>query len=64
MYAYALCALAEKWDKELIGMEDFVNEFPDGIPTEDARHTCWDAQKVDDAPLGNGYDDPENWEMD
>jgi len=62
-WAYTLCALAEKSGESPVGMDEFVQEFPMGIPTEDAMHACWDAQKEKGAPLGNGYDDGENWEV-
>lgn len=48
------CAVVWAWTliKENINtMDDFVNTFPMGVPTDDAFKACWNSQKVDGCNL-------------
>lgn len=46
----------EQEDGNPATLENFVNIFPWGFPTQDTLSTLWDAQKTKDAPLGNALD--------
>jgi hypothetical protein len=63
MWAYALAHMAEiiKVDR-MIGMNDFAEYFPMGVPSEDAQRRCWEHQKQEGAPNSNLLDELKNWQ--
>lgn len=58
MWTYTLHSMMKDGIKHMITMNDFVNVFPHGVPTEAGYHEIWDAQKNGGA---NMLDDKSNW---
>jgi hypothetical protein len=60
MWAYTLTVMYVNHGRQVdLGM--LAEEFPMGFPTEKAASEIWDSQKQEGAPLGNGYDQMDQW---
>lgn len=59
IWAYTLNELFVKLGHE-VAMDDWVNEFPDGVPMEEEYQRVWEAQKSGGA---NMIDDFKNWSL-
>lgn len=66
MWSYTLAAIAEKRNKRTVSFEDWVEEFPFGVPTERAYRECWDSQKQQpgENATDNQLDTASNWQID
>lgn len=67
MWAYTTKCLARELGKNLITVDDLVNAFPMGIPTDQAREQIWREQKIAMADrknitIDNLFDLPETWD--
>ena len=61
MWAYTLNEMFVKQGRK-VTMEDWINEFPMGVPTEDEYSAMWELQKVKPPAKGdNMIDDFSNW---
>jgi hypothetical protein len=63
MWAYTICAIAEKRGLSHITLEEMTFAFPNAFPIEEEYRQCWEAQKKSGAPLANAMDMPENWKI-
>lgn len=59
LWAYTLNEIFVKIGKE-VTIEDWINEFPDGVPTESAYEKAWNSQKNGGA---NFIDDFSSWSL-
>lgn len=63
MWAYTLNELFVKQGRK-VTMEDWINEFPMGVPTEEEYQAMWELQKIKGPTNGgsdNMIDDFRNW---
>lgn len=60
--------LAHQYHKKnqvpLLGLNEWVDIFPFGVPTEEELERMWESQKAPGAPLGNLLDDIKTWHPD
>ena len=48
----------------LLGIDEWVDIFPFGVPTEKEMERMWESQKAPGAPSGNLLDDIKTWNPD
>ena len=64
MWAYTCALIKAKDNLKEVKIENWVNHFPFGIPTDDSMKKAWDSQKVKDdefARSDNLVDDYSKW---
>lgn len=60
LYAAAIKAIYEQ-NKREVNLNDMINAFPWGVPTEEELHKIWDGQKCHDRQPDNWLDHGEAW---
>jgi len=74
LWAYALFQLSKRLGRKELNMDDLVNAFPFGIPTEEGKSRVWNSQKIERETsegksifpftTDNWYDTKEAWSND
>lgn len=59
MWAYTMHVIAKQNEGQMVTIEDFSNEFPMGVPSEEGLSSVWEAQK--DSKGRNLIDKKTNW---
>ena len=57
MWAYTISQIAKNKNKQLITVLDWVDNFPFGVPSDDAYQNTWKAQKVSNHEYSDGISD-------
>jgi len=63
MWAYTLCHIARRLEKDHVDVSDVASFFNFGLPTEESMKSCWMAQKQEreSGRTDNGMDIISNW---
>lgn len=48
----------------ILGIDEWADIFPNGVPTEEELERMWKSQKAPGAPMGNLLDDIKTWNPD